>query len=385
MTISHAFPEQELATRVADVREKIAEQDLDGVLISVPENIYYLTGLDHWGYFACHVLLVPRDGQMVLICRQMEHVTVERYVRNADFVGYKDDEDPVDAIAQAVRRAGLAEGRLGIEKRSLFLTPRISEGMINKFASANWQDCSGLVDEIRLIKSPLEIEYTRKAAFAADAGAQAGIAAAHEGASDLDIAAEVHAAMIRAGSEYPGFGPFIRLTDRLNEEHTTWKGDILKKGDALYLEFGASYRRYQAPMGRLVFIGEKPQGADWAADLSLRAMNSVLAAIRPGAKTGDVYQAWQDVVDSAGLPQYRRHHCGYLVGIGFPPSWTGGSMVTGLATNGTRVLKVGMVFHVHSWLMWTGKGDYFFSNTVVLTQNGAEVLTHRTPETLTVV
>ncbi len=44
-----------------------------------------------------------------------------------------------------------------------------------------------------------------------------------------------------------------------------------------------------------------------------------------------------------------------------------------------------MVFHTHSWLMWSGKGDYFFSNTVILTEKGAEVLTNKTPTTLIVV
>ena len=164
----------------------------------------------------------------------------------------------------------------------------------------------------------------------------AGIAAARDGASDLDISAEMHAAMIRAGSEYPGFGPFIRMTDRLNEEHTTWKGDVMKKGDAIYIEHAGSYKKYQAPMGRLVFIGEKPKDADFAADLSNRAGEAQLKAIKPGATTGDVYKAWQDVVDAAGLPEYRRHHCGYLVGIAFPTRWGGGSKVTGLDPDSNR-------------------------------------------------
>ena len=60
-------------------------------------------------------------------------------------------------------------------------------------------------------------------------------------------------------------------------------------------------------------------------------------------------------------------------------------MVTGLAPDSKRVLKVGMVYHAHSWLMWSGKGDYFYSNTVILTDKGAEVLTNRTPTTLIVV
>ncbi|MFZ0487132.1 MAG: hypothetical protein WAL83_09045, partial [Arenicellales bacterium] len=81
---------------------------------------------------------------------------------------------------------------------------------------------------------------------------------------------------------------------------------------------------------------------------------------------------------------YRRHHCGYLVGIGFPPSWTGGSMVTSLRPGSTLELKPGMVFHLHSWFTNTGLGDYFVSNTALLTEEGCEILTSRTPQELQV-
>ena len=80
----------------------------------------------------------------------------------------------------------------------------------------------------------------------------------------------------------------------------------------------------------------------------------------------------------AGLAHYRRHHCGYAVGIGFPPSWTGGNKVTGLRPGSPIELETGMAFHVLSWLMGTGRGDFFMSNTVLLGADGPEVLT-RTP------
>ena len=71
------------------------------ILLRAPEIIFYLTGLDHWGYFACHVLFVPQEGNMILICRQMEQVSVERYVQNADFYGFRDFENPADFIFKA--------------------------------------------------------------------------------------------------------------------------------------------------------------------------------------------------------------------------------------------------------------------------------------------
>jgi Xaa-Pro dipeptidase len=103
----------------------------------------------------------------------------------------------------------------------------------------------------------------------------------------------------------------------------------------------------------------------------------------PGAPFRDVYAAWQRVVDAAGLAHYRRHHCGYLVGIGVPPSWTGGGQPTGLKYDSDIEVRTGMTFHVLSWLMGTGRGDFFISNTVLLGGEGAEVLT-RTPSGVTV-
>lgn len=381
---NNAFSKLELDERIRAVRARLAAQELDGIIISVPENIYYLTGLDHWGFFACHLLIVPRDGEMVLICRAMERITVENQVSSARFMGHADHEDIVDYAVRALGELGLAGGCLGLEKRSLFLTARIAEGIQERTPGTAWRDGSGLVDAVRLVKSPLEMDYTRKAAQAADAGTLAAIEAIRDGASDYEVAAECHRAMILAGSEYPGFGPFIRPTSRLGEEHTTWRGEVFRDGDAVFLEIAAAYRKYQAPMGRLVYVGSAPQRAERSAELAIEGMRAICDVLRPGAKAGEAYAAWHEVAASAGLTDYHRHHCGYLVGIGFPPSWTGGSMVTSLAPGSQLELQTGMTFHAHSWFTNTDVVDYFISNTVLLGEDGAEVLTAATPETLIV-
>ncbi|MFT5220049.1 MAG: Xaa-Pro dipeptidase [Planctomycetota bacterium] len=385
MTSYEPFPQEELTERLVAVRAQMLERQLDALIVTIPENIYYLTGLDHWGYFACHILIVPLDGDLVIAARAMEGATVANQVRNARFLGHSDTEDAGEFFAAAIKREGLGRARLGLEKKSLFLTAHIAEKLSENLPDVEWSDTSALIHQLRLVQSPLEQSYTRRAAAAADLGTLAAIEALRAGASDYEVAAECHHAMILAGSEYPGFGPFIRSTRRRpGDEHTTWRGDIFEDGDPVLLEIGAAYRKYQAPMGRLVYVGSAPAMAEEAAELSIRGMQAIANAVQPGATVGEVYDAWHGIAEDAGLNDYHRHHCGYLVGIGFPPSWTGGSAVTGIRRGGDMVLRTGMAFHLHSWFTETGRGDYFISNTALLTDSGCEILTNQSPETLQV-
>jgi Xaa-Pro dipeptidase len=315
---------------------------------------------------------------MTLIARTMERTTVEDQVHGARFVGYADTEDPAHVACGVLHGHGIEAARIGVEKHSLFFPPRIYEALLHGMPKATWLDASRLIDELRLIKSPREIAYTRQAAAVTDVMMQAAIEAAQAGVNEREIAAEAHRAMIRAGGGTPGFGPFIRPTPRLDQEHTTWQDRLLVEGEGLLLEMAACVNRYHAPAGRFVFIGRRPPGTLEMEQICIEAFDRVTDAIRPGVSAADVYQAWQSRVDEAGLAHYRRHHCGYVVGLGFPPSWTGGSMVVGLRHDSDLVLRPGMVFHLLSWLMGTGRGDYFFSNTAVLTEQGCEILT-KTP------
>ena len=369
------FPDEEFEARLQNVRQTMAGRNLDVCLISAPENIYYLAGRDHFGFFAYHGLIVPREGEMVLIARAMERVTVETQVNRAHFVGYADGADPAQVTIDMLRQMGLAGARLGVEKNSLFLPVRIAEDLAAGLPNVEWTDISGLVDELRQTKSPREQVYVRQAAAVSDAMMTAAINTTRAGVNEWDIAAEVHRTMILAGGEPPGFGPFIRSTRRLGEEHCTWTSHVLTAGEALFVELSGCVRRYHAPMGRLIFIGAAPPETHDIEQVCLEAFARVVKAIQPGIKAREVYRAWQARVDEAGLAHYRRHHCGYLMGIGFPPSWVGGSEVVGLRPDSEVELRPGMTFHLMSWLMGSGRGDYFVSDAALLTEHGCEVLT----------
>jgi Xaa-Pro dipeptidase len=430
MNIERCFPEEEFKERFRCVRAKMKSKGLDGCLISAPENIYYLTGLDYQGYFAFTMLVVPLDGKPTLITRAMERATVQDMLvdvthevfqdgidplppaedaarevmlstqnERGDTTGLKpwsmsmgvparkpderplDKTNPAQVTVQALKATGLGSACLGIEKNTSFLPFAIAEEIVQALPEAKWVDASSLVGDCRLVQSERELACTRKAAEIADAMMMAGIAAAGPGVLKRDVVAAVYQMMFSRGGTYPGFVPLVRSTRTIEHEHSTWDDRKLTRKDMLFLEMGGCYRRYHAPIGRLVYIGRLPARANRIHQVCREALEAVIATISPGALAGDVFKAWKRIVDKAGLHHYTRHHCGYAVGIGFPPSWTGGGVPLGLRSGSEMRLKPGMVFHVMSWLIRTGRGDSFLSDTVVVTPEGCDVLT-RTPREL---
>jgi Xaa-Pro dipeptidase len=371
---NNPFSEAEIHARLARVRQELVRRKLDAAIFASPENVFYLTGLDHWGYFAPHLLIVPLGGENVLITRAMERVSVEKQVRGAQFHGHPDNETAADMAARVLKDMKLANKKIGLEYWTSGLSFGLASSLRNQ-ASAIWSDITGLVDELRLVKSAEEQVLMRRAARISDAAAKAAISAIADGARESDVAAACTRAMIKAGGHPPGFGPFIRPGHRLGEEHATWGDGRYKKGEPVFLELSGCVSRYHAPLGRLVHIGDIRDEDAKVAVIVRQAFDEVVQAIKPGTTAKAVYAAWQKVVDEAGLSHYRRHHCGYCVGIGQPPSWTGGNSVTGLRHDSDLEIKTGMSYHILSWLMGSGRGDDFLSNTVLLSETGPEVLT----------
>lgn len=418
------FSREEFDSRVNRTRALMAQRGLDAYLIANPENIYYLTGLDHQGYFAAQVLIVPLESEPILVTRAMERAIVRDMVPHVRHVGYSDGIEPLPpprneaedivmgsgvhagpnrglrpwetsigmvtrepkahvatpsaaarATCAALAEFRLVNGRIGLEESSSFLTYRIAKEIVENLPEVEWEDCSGLVEDCRLVQSPTELKFTRQAAEVSDAMVLSAIASAGVGVEQSDIMASIYQAMFSRGGTYPGFIPLVRSSRTIEHEHGTWQNDRLRRGDLLFLEMAGCVRRYHAPMGRLVFIGKSPKSAERMNKICREAIEKAAATIAPGVAAKEVYSAWQGVLERYGLAHYRRHHCGYAVGIGFPPSWSGSGVPIGLRKDSEMVLRPGMVFHLMSWLLRTGKGDSFLSDTVVVSDRGCEVLT----------
>ena len=370
------FSPEEHGARLSNVRSKMEEYNFDACLITSPENIYYLIGLDHQGYFGPHILIVPRQDEMIIVARAHEVTTCERQAGNATFKGYSDTQEAGKFVSEILKKMNLGNANIGIQKASLCFPPTISDSLKDNLPEVKWGDANGIVESFRMVKSSREIEYIKKAASISDKMIQKAIDTAAEGISEREIAACIHEVMIREGGEPPGFGPFVRSAERLPYEHEIWSDRILQKGDQVILEMAASFKRYHSPMGRLIYVDKAPDGTVEVEKICIEAQNETIKSMKPGTSFAKVYDTWQDVIDRNGLSHYRRHHCGYSVGIAFHPSWTGGIGVVSLHDKSDLIIQSGMVFHQLSWLLGCGKGDYFVSDTVYVNENGGERLTN---------
>ena len=370
------FSASEYASRLARARENMEQDGLSALLLASPENIYYLTGLNHQGYFALTLLVLPLEGPPLLVARAMEAATIAGQVPQCVHVPFADDEDPAVAAVHAVRSVTRPGAAVGIERTAMGLPLAVWDPLRAALEDLRLVDGSGRVERLRQRKSPGEVVYIRRAARASSRALEAGLDAVQEGVSQREVASAIYAELILAGSEYPGFAPLIRSRDVLLREHVTWRDRAIARGDAVFMELSASVARYHAPLARMAYVGEAPRGTDEAAAISVAGLEAVRCALKPGAVSGEVYSAWQAVVDEGlGHRSYRRHHCGYSVGIGFPPSWVGGSAVVGLRNGGRMEIEEGMTFHVLSWLLGQQPADYVVSDTVLVTATGSEILT----------
>jgi Xaa-Pro aminopeptidase len=249
------FSDREISARLTRVRKELERRKLHAAIFASPENVFYLTGLDHWGYFAPHLLIVPLAGENILITRAMERVSVEKQVRSAAFRGHSDSESAADMAARVLREVKFADKAIGLEYWTSGLSFGLAASLRQQFA-AMWSDITGLADGLRLVKSAEEQELMRHAARISDAAATAAVMSIADGVREKDVAAACMEAMIEAGGQPPGFGPFIRPGYRLGEEHATWGEGQYKRGEPIFLELSGCVSRYH-PVRR-------PQGLDGA-------------------------------------------------------------------------------------------------------------------------
>jgi Xaa-Pro dipeptidase len=362
-----AFPKSEYDARVARAREGLAAAGLDAMVVTGPENIFYLTGQQTPGYYMFQALVLPAEGDPVFVIRQLEYFNFVANTFIADAAIYQDSEDPVGFLTKVLADKGLIGKRVAIDKRGWFLPIAIYEALQQKLGAIG--DAAGIVERLRMIKSPLELEKLQLAATYVDAGMRAGAAAVKAGNTENDMVAAMMGAAIAAGSEYMGMEPLCSSGPRSGVPHGTWKRRWFQDGDPVLLEMAGVHDRYHAALMRTAWIGEPPAQAVEMMNVCLEALAVSLEEVKPGVRCEVPHLAAQAVIDKAGYTDSFRKRLGYGMGISFAPDWGEGGII-GLNKGITTLLQPGMVFHLPPALRIYGRFTVGVSETIAVTDTG---------------
>ena len=365
------FPKAEYEQRLERLRGRMAKKGFDLVLLSGPENIFYLTGQQTPGYYTFQSLCVPASGEPFHVLRGLEAMNARLNSYLTDITGYADDEHPAAALAKVLKARGWQGKRVAIDQNGWFLTINLYNRLIAEFGPL--LDATGLVEPLRRVKSKLELEQIANAGRANDEGMRAGLAVTRAGASENDIAAAIMGASIKAGGEYVGMEPFVTSGPRSGIPHTTWRRRRIEPGDVTVLETSACYNRYHAALFRTVASGKIPQLALDMYKVCQEGLEVAIEKLRPGNTCADVHNAVQAVVDRNGYTAGYRKRTGYSMGISFAPDWGEGNILS--LFRGVDVpLEPGMVFHVPITLRDYNKFTVAVSDTVMVTDKAARPL-----------
>jgi Xaa-Pro dipeptidase len=366
-----AFPAQDFATRIRNLQTILARNDAEVLVLTGPENIFWATGRQTAGYFAFQALVIPMNAPPTLLVRQLELTAARASTWLQDIRAWQDGEDPATALALILR--GLGARRIALEREGWFVSPALFDRINAALPEARFQNGSGLAEGLRVVKSPAELAAIRLAGSYAQAGMIAAIDACRAGTSENEIAAEMTAAALRAGSEAMAMEPLVSSGPRSGIPHATWRRRVLQTGDPVFLELAASHDRYHAALMRSVWIGPPPSEATRMMDVALRALDAALGAMQPGAPCSRAHDAAQKVIDDAGHGAAFRKRIGYSMGIAFAPDWGEGAILS-LFSGVERPLEPGMVFHLPATLRSYGRFTVGASETVIMTETGPEPL-----------
>lgn len=377
------FERAEFDGRIAAARAELNARGLAAILLFAQESHYYLTGYDTSGYvfFQCTVLTAD-DQPITLLTRRPDLEQARRTSVIEDVRVWYDAEGaaPTDDLRGILAEKGLAGERVGIELDSYGLRAHQYEAL--KTCLDGWcrlEDASDLVRTLRLVKSPAELAYVRRAAALAYASLTAMLDAAGPGAFEGDIAAAGQAAILSGGGDVAPSGPVLGSGERALLVRSATGYRTLDAVDQLTLEFAASYRHYCACLMRTVAIGSGSDAHRAMFDVTADALAAMTDAARAGRPLGEIDDAHRQVYDAAGYGEARMAACGYSLGASFRPTWM--DVPPMLYSGNPLVARPGMVLFLHAILIDAPQElAMSLGHTIVIGETGAEVLSERTPE-----
>lgn len=385
-----AFPAEEYHRRISAVQGRMAEQGIDVLCCFNIASSCYLTGYDSHMAPTYQVTILPATGKPVFTCAELEAPVVNLHAITEDVrvFDWTKASDTATWLGELLVEMGFADKKIAMELKNdeNFAVGRAADAatyirLTEMLPGAEIVDGTRLVLEERLIKTDAELAYMREAGRMTWAGVAAAIEATHEGVNENEIAAASYAGATSAGSELMSIDPMLMTGPRTGLiPHIPYRRNVVNAGDMVYLEMTGTYWRYNAPMMRSWTIGKPNDRQKLLAETSLTVLNTLIEEARPGRTGDDIAQIAKKHWDETPGIWFHGGY-GYAIGMALQPSWT--EQAVYIAEGAERELVPGMCFHLPINPDYPGDFGVGFSESIVITDDGAELLTPGTDQHLT--
>lgn len=406
--VGPAFPLSEYQDRWRRVREQMERDGLQGLWVSTPADMCYLTGFEtawfhdlgpaDWvaesGVFMHVDLDQPisfDDEDEELLHHGLAHPGELSIVPNQFAEGLTDGERKaageagfsaaIDFIIDRIGDAGGLRGKIGLQTGSYRPSRAYSELLESRFraAGADIGDGTDTVAKVSLIKSPAELEKAREAAAIGDAGMAAIVERMEEGATELQLWAAATSAMADLGGELSAIPGIVGSGPKSGSLHGYVGRRALRAGDLVNADLCGVVDRYHSNLGRCFSLGEPDPGTRDAIDRVTEVARQVMAEMRTGMSFRELLDLNVRAASKAGILEDAWWIGGYDLGIAFPPDWAGRFAFVADEDPGDAILEPGMVMD-HEWIFYLpdGAGVRELCDTFLVTEDGVE-FPHRFP------
>jgi len=340
--------------RISRLQEFISQKELDGAVITSRENLYYFTGSAPvlGGY-----LLVTPDDALFLVpeleyeeARETSKVPVEKFKTGKE-------------LYERVSSFGLKKA--GIEGKTSFSSVQT---LREKAGVEEFELLDDVIKELRIIKTPEEIEVIEAACKIADMAMMAALEEISEGKREREIAARMEYVMKMNGAEKPAFDTIIASGWRSALPHGVASDKRIERGDLVVIDEGALYRHYHSDTTRTIVLGSPTEKQKDIYQAVLEAQMRGVGAARPGMTAKELDAIVRDVIKEYGYGDYFIHSTGHGVGLEIH-EWPRVSQMD------ETELKPGMVITIEPGIYIPKLGGVRIEDTVVITDNGARRLT----------
>ena len=344
--------------RLTRLRQKLATEQLDGVLITNPANRRYLTGFTGSG----GVLLVSAD-RAVLVTSFTYYEQVQKEA--PQFEQAKITAKYTDLIPDLVADLGIT--RLGFEPGSVTFGEH-AEMRAGLPDDVELVPAPGLVEALRAVKDEAELASLRQAITLGDAAFAHVAGWMRPGVTERQVAWEVESYMRSHGAEKVAFDVIVAAGPAGAMPHASPRDRAIQVGEPVVMDLGAVVNGYHSDLSRTVVMGQGSERFRRVYDTVLAAQKAALEGVRPGMRGKEVDALARQVIEAAGYDLEFYLGLGHGVGLVIHED---PRMSLTLAEN---VLEAGMVFTVEPGIYLTDEFGVRIEDTALLHEDGVEML-----------